>query len=47
MTGPKNSVWAIVIDKFLLYTRTRKSMDRFEEAFWSGGDLTAIPSAIV
>src|SRR5690348_13556112 len=25
-------VWAIVIDKFMLFGRTRKSMDRFEQA---------------
>jgi biopolymer transport protein TolQ len=32
-------VWAIVIDKFMLYARTRKAMDRFEQAFWSGQSL--------
>jgi biopolymer transport protein TolQ len=32
-------VWAIVIDKFMLFGRTRKSMDRFEQAFWSGQSL--------
>jgi biopolymer transport protein TolQ len=32
-------VWAIVIDKLILYTRSRKSMDRFEQAFWSGQSL--------
>ncbi len=32
-------VWAIVIDKTILYARTRKQMDRFEEAFWSGNSL--------
>jgi biopolymer transport protein TolQ len=32
-------VWAIVIDKFILFSRTRKSMDRFEQAFWSGQSL--------
>ena len=32
-------VWAIVIDKFVLFGRTRKSMDRFEQAFWSGQSL--------
>ena len=32
-------IWAIVIDKFVLYSRTRKSMDRFEQAFWSGQSL--------
>jgi biopolymer transport protein TolQ len=33
------AVWAIVIDKFVLYARTRRSMDRFEQAFWSGQSL--------
>jgi biopolymer transport protein TolQ len=32
-------VWAIVIDKLVLFGRTRKSMDRFEQAFWSGQSL--------
>ncbi len=32
-------VWAIVIDKLILFKRTRKSMDRFEQAFWSGQSL--------
>jgi biopolymer transport protein TolQ len=32
-------VWAIVIDKLLLYRRMRRSMDRFEQAFWSGQSL--------
>ncbi len=32
-------VWAIVIDKFVLFRRTRSSMDRFEQAFWSGQSL--------
>ncbi len=32
-------VWAIVIDKLMLFSRTRKSMDRFEQAFWSGQSL--------
>ena len=32
-------VWAIAIDKFLLYRRMRRSMDRFEQAFWSGQSL--------
>jgi biopolymer transport protein TolQ len=32
-------VWAIAIDKLLLYTRTRRAMDRFEQAFWSGQSL--------
>jgi biopolymer transport protein TolQ len=32
-------VWAIVVDKLILFKRTRKSMDRFEQAFWSGQSL--------
>ena len=27
-------VWAIAIDKIFLYSRTRRAMDRFEQAFW-------------
>jgi biopolymer transport protein TolQ len=32
-------VWAIAIDKTVLYTRTRRGMARFEQAFWSGQSL--------
>ena len=32
-------VWAIAIDKMLLYARMRRAMDRFEQAFWSGQSL--------
>jgi biopolymer transport protein TolQ len=32
-------VWAIAIDKTVLYTRTKRGMDRFEQAFWSGQSL--------
>jgi biopolymer transport protein TolQ len=32
-------VWAIVVDKLMLYARTRRAMDRFEQAFWSGQSL--------
>src|SRR5262247_1699545 len=32
-------VWAIAGDKTVLYTRTRRAMDRFEQAFWSGQSL--------
>ena len=31
--------WAIIINKYLLYARVEKSMDRFEETFWSGNSL--------
>src|SRR4051812_35281895 len=32
-------VWAIAIDKVILYARTKRAMDRFEQAFWSGQSL--------
>jgi len=31
--------WAIIIDKVLLFARTRRQLDRFEEVFWSGRSL--------
>lgn len=31
--------WGIIIDKALSYTRTRRALDRFEQAFWSGQSL--------
>ena len=33
------AVWAIAIDKVVLYSRTRRAMDAFEQAFWSGQSL--------
>jgi biopolymer transport protein TolQ len=33
------AVWAIAIDKFLLFSRTKRAMDSFEQAFWSGQSL--------
>jgi biopolymer transport protein TolQ len=32
-------VWAIVVDKLLLYRRTKRAMDQFEQTFWSGHSL--------
>jgi biopolymer transport protein TolQ len=32
-------VWAIAIDKTILYSRMRRAMDGFEQAFWSGQSL--------
>ena len=32
-------VWAIVVDKFLLYRRTKRAMEQFEQTFWSGHSL--------
>lgn len=31
--------WAIMIDKFLLFARTNRQLNRFEEVFWSGRSL--------
>src|SRR6476661_3661653 len=39
-------VWAIVIDKLVLYTRSRRAMDRFEQAFWSGQSLEELYKAL-
>jgi len=41
------AVWAIVIDKVILYTRTRKAMDAFEQAFWSGQSLDELYRSLV
>src|ERR1700689_1539408 len=32
-------VWAIAIDKIFLYSRTKRAMDRFEQAFWPGQSI--------
>jgi biopolymer transport protein TolQ len=39
-------VWAIVIDKLFLYARTRRAMDSFENAFWSGQSLEELYRAL-
>ena len=39
-------VWAIAIDKVLLYRRARRTMDRFEQMFWSGQSLDELYSAL-
>ena len=31
--------WSIIINKWMLFARTRHAIDRFEETFWSGGSL--------
>jgi biopolymer transport protein TolQ len=31
--------WAIIVDKSLLYSRTKRQMNRFETVFWSGQSL--------
>ena len=32
-------VWAIAVDKLILYSRTSRAMDQFEQSFWSGQSL--------
>jgi biopolymer transport protein TolQ len=39
-------VWAIAIDKMILYARTKKAMDRFEQAFWSGQSIDELYRAL-
>ncbi len=31
--------WAIILDKWFLYARTKRQLNRFEKAFWSGQSL--------
>lgn len=31
--------WAIIIDKWFLFARTKRQLDRFEKVFWSGQSL--------
>src|SRR3569833_1624668 len=39
-------VWAIAIDKTFLYSRSRRSMDRFEQTFWSGESIEELYRAL-
>src|SRR6201982_1393748 len=39
-------VWAIAIDKMFLYSRTKRAMDRFEQAFWSGQSIEELYRAL-
>jgi biopolymer transport protein TolQ len=39
-------VWAIVIDKILLFTRSNRAMNRFEQAFWSGQSIEELYRAL-
>jgi biopolymer transport protein TolQ len=38
--------WAIIVNKALLFARTRKAMDRFEQVFWSGSSLEELYSTL-
>jgi biopolymer transport protein TolQ len=37
--------WSIMLRKRAELRRAKSDADRFEEVFWSGGDLTAMPGA--
>ncbi|MHA1560283.1 MAG: protein TolQ [Alphaproteobacteria bacterium] len=39
LLGASIWTWAIIIDKAILYRRTRTQMERFERVFWSGQSL--------
>ena len=38
--------WAIIINKFILISSVEKSMDRFEDSFWSGHSLEELYDAL-
>ena len=40
-------VWAIAVDKLILYTRTSRAMDQFEQSFWSGQSLEELYRSMV
>ena len=39
-------VWAIAIDKTFLFARSKKAMDQFEQAFWSGESIEDLYRAL-
>ena len=38
--------WAIILEKLLLYAKTRKETDKFEQVFWSGQSLLELYDAL-
>ena len=38
--------WAIIVDKTLLFRRTKAEMDAFEDTFWSGQSLEELYRAL-
>jgi biopolymer transport protein TolQ len=38
--------WAIILEKFFLFARTRKETDAFEQVFWSGQSLEELYQAL-
>ena len=39
-------VWAIILEKFFLFAKTRKETDKFEQVFWSGQSLEELYQAL-
>ena len=38
--------WAIILEKFFLFARTKKETDNFEQVFWSGQSLEELYQAL-
>ena len=38
--------WAIILEKFFLFAKTRKETDKFEQVFWSGQSLVELNQAL-
>jgi biopolymer transport protein TolQ len=38
--------WAIIVNKTILFARTRKAMDKFENVFWSGTSLEELYASL-
>ena len=38
--------WAIILEKFFLFAKTRKETDKFEQVFWSGQSLVELYQAL-
>ena len=38
--------WAIILEKFFLFAKTRKETDKFEQVFWSGQSLEELYQAL-
>ncbi len=38
--------WAIIFDKWFLYTRTKRQLNRFEKVFWSGQSLEELYQSV-
>ncbi len=38
--------WAIIVEKFFMFRKARREVDRFEQAFWSGQSLDELYSSL-